>query len=163
MYNPSGNSQCERFKGIFWNTIKLALRTRGLKTSQWEMVIPESLHALRSLFCTATNEVPHDRFFKFARRSMFSTTAPSWMSEPGPVYVRKHVRDKYDPIVDEVDLLHANQNHAVVRYPEGREVTVSARDVAPTATTLSNEDLGKPSFNFILHQKQDKRVFVISV
>ena len=88
------------------------------------MVIPESLHALRSLLCTATKEVPHDRFFKFARRSMFGTTAPSWMSEPGPVYVRKHVRDKYDPIVDEVDLLHANQNHAIVRYPERHEATV---------------------------------------
>ena len=45
------------------------------------------------------------------------------------MYVRKHVRDKYDPTVDEVGLLHANQNHAVVRYPEGREVTVSARDL----------------------------------
>ena len=43
--NPRGNSQCERFNGIIWNTIKLALCTRGLKTSQSGMVIPESLHA----------------------------------------------------------------------------------------------------------------------
>ena len=63
-----------------------------------------------------------------------------WVLEPAPVYVRKHVLDKYDPMLDEVDLLHANQNHAVVRYPEGREVTVSVRDVAPTATTPSNGD-----------------------
>ena len=67
VYNPRSNSQCERFNGTIWNTIKLALRTRGLKTSQWEMVIPECLHALRSLLSTATNEVPHDRSFKFAR------------------------------------------------------------------------------------------------
>ena len=75
----------------------------------------------------------------------FGTTAFSWMSEPGPVYVRKHVRDKHDPIVDKVDLLHANQIHAVVRYSEGREVTVLARYVAPTSTTPSNEDSGEPS------------------
>ena len=132
VYNPRGNSQCERFNGIIWNTIKLALRTNGLEIANWEMVIPEVLHSLRSLLCTATNEVPHDRFLKFPRRSMFGTNAPIWMNEPGPVYVRKHVRDKYDPVVEEMDLLNANPNYAVVRSPEGREVTVSARDIAPT-------------------------------
>ena len=45
------------------------------------------------------------------------------------MYVRKHVRDKYDPVVEEIDLLHANLNYAVVQSPE---VTVSARDIAPT-------------------------------
>ena len=34
VYNPRGNTQCERFNGIIWNAIKLALSTRGLKTSQ---------------------------------------------------------------------------------------------------------------------------------
>ena len=62
------------------------------------------------------------------------------MTEPGPVCVRKHIRDKYDPIVDEVDLLLANQNHAVVKYPEGREATVSARDIAPTTTPSNRRD-----------------------
>ena len=63
-----------------------------LENFSWKMVTPESLHALRSLLFTATNEVSHDRFFNFARRSMFGTTTSSWMSEPGPVYVLKHVR-----------------------------------------------------------------------
>ena len=63
----------------------------------------------------------------------------SALGAPGRVYVRKHVRDKYDPQVDEVDLLHANQSYAVVKYPERSDVIVSAWNVAPTATTLSNE------------------------
>ena len=132
VYNPSDNSQCECFNGIIWNTIKLALRTNGLKIANWEMVIPEVLHSLRSLLCTATNEVPHDRFFNFSHCLMFGTNAPIWMTEPGPVYVRKHVRDKYDPVVEEMDLLNANPNYAAVRSPEGCVVTVSARDTAPT-------------------------------
>ena len=103
-------------------------------------VVPETLHSLRSLLFTATNGIPHDRFIKFTRRSMFGTPAPLWMTEPGPVYVRKHIRDKYDPIVGEVELLNANQNHAVTKYPEGREVTVSARDIAPTATPSNTGD-----------------------
>ena len=32
VYKPRNNSQCERFNGMIWNTIKLALPTRGLKT-----------------------------------------------------------------------------------------------------------------------------------
>ena len=41
---------------------------------------------------------------------MFGTNTPIWMTEPGPVYVRKHVRDKYHPVVEEINLFHANQN-----------------------------------------------------
>ena len=62
---------------------------------------------------------------------MFGTNAPIWMTEPGPVYVRKQVRDKSDPVV-EVDLLHANQNYAIVQSPKGREITASTRDITPT-------------------------------
>ena len=63
---------------------------------------------------------------------MFDTNTPIWMTEPGPVYVRKHVRDKYNPVAEEMDLPHANQNYAVVQSSEGHKVTVSARDIAPT-------------------------------
>ena len=63
---------------------------------------------------------------------MFGTNAPIWMTKPGPVYVPKQVRDKYDPVVEEIDLLHANQNYAIVQSPKGREITVSTRDITPT-------------------------------
>ena len=63
----------------------------------------------------------------------------SWISELEPVYVRKYVRDKYDPKVGEMDLLHANQNHAVVRCPESREVTVSAEMLLPQHQHLTME------------------------
>ena len=51
---------------------------------------------------------------------MFGTNALIWMTDPGPVYVCKHVRNKYDPVVEEMDLLNAKPNYAVVRSPEGR-------------------------------------------
>ena len=99
VYNPRGNSQCERFNGIIWNTIKLALRTYGLEIANCEMVMPEVLHSLQSLLCTAMNEVPHNRFLKFPCCLMFGNNTSIWMTEPGPVHVRKHVRDKYNPVV----------------------------------------------------------------
>ena len=54
------------------------------------------------------------------------------MTETGPVHVRKHVRAKYDPVVEQMDFFHGNMNYAVVRSPEGHEVNVSATDIAPT-------------------------------
>ena len=54
-YNPRGNGQCERYNGIIWQTVKLALASKGLDTSHWEIVLPDALHSIRSLLCTATN------------------------------------------------------------------------------------------------------------
>lgn len=131
-YHPKGNGQCERYVGIAWKTIQLALKESNLSINSWEKVIPSALHALRTLLCTATNETPHERFFVFPRKNSFSSQLPSWLSSPGPVYLRRFVRDnKRAPLVDKVELIHANNNYALIRYPSGREDTVSTRDLAP--------------------------------
>ena len=62
VYNPCGNSQCECFNGIIWNTIQLALCTNSLGIANWEIVIPEVLYSLQSLLCTVTHKVPPDCF-----------------------------------------------------------------------------------------------------
>ena len=47
--------------------------------------------------------------------------------------LKRQVRSsKTDPLVDEVELLEANPNYAHVRYPDGRETTVSIKHLAPT-------------------------------
>ena len=54
------------------------------------------------------------------------------LSTPGRVLLKRHVREsKYDPLVDEVELLDANPEYAHVRFPSGRETTVSLRHLAP--------------------------------
>ena len=108
-FNPKGNGQVERLNGTLWKSIALILKSEGLPTSQWEKVLPNALHAIRSLLCTATNETPHERFFLFNRKSATGTTLPSWLSSPGLVLMRRNVRSsKYDPLVDEVELLDCN-------------------------------------------------------
>ena len=54
-YNPQGNGQVERYNGIIWKTVSLALESRGLPQSNWELLLPDALHSIRSLLCTATN------------------------------------------------------------------------------------------------------------
>lgn len=138
IYNPRGNGQCEKYNGTIWKAVTLALKAKSLPITCWEIVLPEALHSIRSLLCTTTGETPHERFFKFNRRSTCGESAPSWL-KPGPALLRRFVRrSKYDPLVDEVQILDANPNYAHIRYQNGRETTVSVRDLAPRGLDLKN-------------------------
>ena len=95
-------------------------------------MLPDALHSIRSLLCTATNQTPHERLFNYKRKSSFGTSVPTWLGAPGSAYLKRHVRaSKFEPVVDEVDLVHTTPNYAVVRLSSGRETTVSLRDIAP--------------------------------
>ena len=129
-YHPSGNGQCERFVGTIWKTITLCLESRNLPINAWESVLPDALHSLRSLLCTATNCTPHERMFLYSRKSVSGTCLPTWLTTPGTVLLRKHVRNKDDPLVEEVELLESNPLYAHIKYPNGKEDTVAIKDLA---------------------------------
>ena len=136
-YNPTGNSQCERYNGIIWKTVQLATKSRNLQIQHWEEVLPDVLHSLRSLLSTATNATPHERIFSYPRKSVTGSTLPTWLLGAGKVLYKRQVRhSKNDPLVDEVELLEANTQYAHVRFPGGRESTVSTKHLAPSAPPL---------------------------
>ena len=149
-YNPRGNGQAERYNGTIWKAVTLALKSKGLPLSAWEEVLPDALHSIRSLLCTATNCTPHERLFNFQRKSTAGNSVPSWLAHPGPVYVRKHVRgSKYEPLVEEAELIEANPEYAFIRLKSGHETTVSLRDLAPCSSdsvvqVTNNEDIIPP-------------------
>ena len=129
-YNPQGNGQVEKLNGTLWKAVQVTLHSRKLKSSDWEDVLPDALHSIRSLLCTATNETPHERLFNFTRKSTSGKTIPSWV-KPGPVYIRNQPkRSKNDPPVTSATLIHANPQYAHVRLQSGVETTVSLRDVS---------------------------------
>ena len=130
-YNPQGNGQVEKLNGTLWKAIQVTLHSRELKVSEWETVLPDALHSIRSLLCTATNATPHERMFNFSRQSTAGKFIPSWI-KPGPVYLKNHTRkSKYDPPVSPAMLLHANPEYAHVRLASGKETTVNLRELAP--------------------------------
>ena len=140
-YNPRGNGQVERYNGIIWRAVSLALKTRSLSPADWELVLPDALHSIRSLLCTATNCTPHERLFCYQRKSSCGRSVPTWLVSPGKALYRRQVRQsKYDPLVDEVELLDVNTNYAHVRFQDGRETTVSLRHLAPVG-----DDAGPPA------------------
>ena len=131
-YNPRCNGQVEKLNGTLWKAIQLSLKSRKLEINQWETVLYDALHAIRSLLCTETNCTPHERMFNFARRSTEGNSLPTWLLTPGPVFMKRNVRaSKFDPLVDEVELLSANPQYAFVRLKNGKETTVSLRQLAP--------------------------------
>lgn len=129
-YHPTGNSQCERYVGIVWKTIQLYLASHHMPITEWEKALPDSLHSIRSLLCTSTNSTPHEKFLSFPRKSFSGTQIPSWLTQPGKVLLRKFVRASDDPLVQEVELIETNPHFAHIKYPNGKEDTVSIRDLA---------------------------------
>ena len=130
-YNPQGNGQVERYNGIIWKAVQLALYSKNLPISSWEEVLPEALHSVRTLLSTATNETPHERLFSFPRRTAAGVSLPTWLTNKGKVLLKRHVQQsKFEPLCDEVEIIEINPTHATVRYPSGREDSVSLRHLA---------------------------------
>jgi len=112
--------------------IILALKTHKLPINCWQDVLPDALHSIWTLLCTSTNETPYERLFNFHCRSTTGSSIPSWLSTPGPVLLKHHVRSsKFEPLVDEVELIEANPNYAHIRFSDGREDTVALKHLAP--------------------------------
>jgi len=122
-----------------WKTVSLILKGRNLGPHLWELVLPDAFHAVRTLLCTATDASPHERFFPFSRRSMLGRSLPSWMITPGTVLL-KFVRNKSDPLCEEVYLLDANPKSALIRFQDGRETTVSTSDLASAGRRVDSPD-----------------------
>ena len=91
------------------------------------MVLDDALRSIKSLLCTATNTIPHERFFAFQKKSAAGASLPTWMTYPNPkAHFRRFVRTgKSDPLVYEVQIINVNPNYANVRHLNGREVNVS--------------------------------------
>ena len=137
-YHPIGNGQVERYNGLIWNNVHLALRNHNMNIQNWEVVLPDVLHSLRSLLTVSTNCTPHERFFNFPRKSSSGSSLPSWLS-PGPVFLLRFVRSsKHENLVDKLELIHVNPSYAKIRYPDGRKSTVSLQDLAPCTSVQEN-------------------------
>ena len=71
-------------------------------------------------------------FFTFSRQAPTGKSLPAWLSNPGPVLLRKFVRShKNANLVETVDLQYVNPMYARVRFADGHERNVSLRDLAP--------------------------------
>ena len=61
---------------------------------------------------------------------MLGKSIPSWPLNPGPVFLQNFVKNKGDPLCYEVELIESNSQFAHVRFKDGKECTVSTKDLA---------------------------------
>ena len=135
-YHPTGNSQNECWNQTIWRRIKLMLHSRRFPEEAWE----NALHSTRSLLCTSTNSTPYNQFFQFHRRSMLGKSIPTWLLNPGPVFLQNVVRNKGDSLCYEVKLFESNSKFAHVCFKDGKECTVSTKDLVPKPCQDSASD-----------------------
>lgn len=139
LFGLPGYVHSDRGPSFLSEELKQWFHLKNIRTSKTPF-FPAALHSIRSLLCTATNVTPHERMFTFPRKSATGESMPSWLS-PGPVYLKRRIHtSKHDPLVDEVELLEVNPNYAHVRFPDGREDTVSLRHLAPRDTAGDTRD-----------------------
>ena len=80
--------------------------------------------------------------FFHTRKSTTGESLPSWITSKGPAYLKQHVRhSKYDPLVEEVEILDVNPKYAHVQLPDGKTTTVSLKHL----TCKPAEDIGLAS------------------
>ena len=65
---------------------------------------------------------------------MLGRFLPNWLLQHGPVLLRSFVRTKNQPLVYIMELIEANPNFAIVKFPDGRESTVSVTKLALSPT-----------------------------
>ena len=125
--------------------------------NSWETVFPDARQSMSSLLCSSTNETPHERIFKCSRRIATGQSLPSWLCDRGTVQLKRHARtSKYEPHIAVEQLIEANPHYTYVRFSDGREDTVSIKDLAPTgsfepALEAANEDYDQPPYNVDLN------------
>ena len=119
------------------------------KLDKWEKVLAKAIHAIQSLLCLAANETPHEGLFRFPRIAMNSMALPSWLLTPETVLLRRHTRNKGDPLCDPVELMEGNSTYSAVRLPDGRESTVSTSDLARYPHSY-NESENPPNTDYTL-------------
>ena len=62
---------------------------------------------------------------------MLGKSIPSWLLNAGPVFLQNFVRNKGDPLCNKAELIESNSKFAHVRFKDGKECTISTKDLAP--------------------------------
>jgi len=131
VYNPQGNSQCERYVGSIWQNISLILEERKLPLSKWHTVVNDALRASRWLINTTTNETPFERMFSRPTPKIFIPEFPQWLKSNSYALYRRNIRTKSDPKNDVVYIVEVKPNHAIVQFPDTSISVVPFKDLAP--------------------------------
>ena len=126
-HKPGGNGLVEHINGTIWKAIAMALKSQQLPMTAWQKVLGDASNSVRSLLYTAINCTPHERMFAYQSKTTVKPLSQvGWLIQVLFCFKRYNRSSKFDPLLEEVELLERNPQHAHVTFSYGRENTVSA-------------------------------------
>lgn len=128
-YNPQVQWACPASKRYQLENHRAGSSGAGNEIWQWEMVL-DALHSVRSLITMAANATPHERLFSDNRHATTGTALSDWLLDSNRVVLKnQNRRSKCNPLAEKVELLDCNPTYTRVRLPDGRENSVSLRNL----------------------------------
>lgn len=77
----------------------------------------------------------------FQQKSTTEQSVPLWLSTPGPVLMKRNLhQSKYEPIVEQLDLIEANPEYVHVHLADDRE-TIGLNKQFASAGSSPSENL----------------------
>ena len=65
----------------------------------------------------------------------------AWLMTYGTILMKRSVRStKFEPLIEEVQLLEGSNYYAHIRFSSGSETTVSTKQLAPHPNSVSNDN-----------------------
>jgi len=64
-YHPTGNSKCERYNQTIWKAVHFCVKSKVVPEEQWETVLADVLHSIRSQLVHRPTQRQMDDFFQF--------------------------------------------------------------------------------------------------
>ncbi len=130
-YNPTGNSQCERFNATIWRAVLCLIGQNKAHPTSWPQFLGEALHCIRSLHCSAIGTTPHDLFLSF-KRQLPPMNKSGIIPAGNYAWLRRFVRTKNDPTGELVRIAAAYPGYAVISRLGHKETdTVNWKHLAP--------------------------------
>lgn len=84
----------------------------------------------------------------FSKRSSNGSTTPTWLMNPGPLWMRRpNCHSKYEPNVEEFFLLDGIPDYSFLRLSNGKEKSVSSRHLAPIGSSFKDSQRITPTEN----------------
>ena len=94
---------------------------------------------------------------------MIGRTFTNWLVQPRLVLLRRFVKNKYNSLIDEVELLDADASFANVRLKSGNELTVCVSDLAPCPSAPIQTSEERENVNNPTQSIQNKKTPVFDV
>ena len=80
-YNPEGNVQAGRCNGVIWKAVTMSLKSKNLPLKHWQDALPDVLHSVCSLLCTATQKKERESLFGNKSFQINKQTGLFWLRQ----------------------------------------------------------------------------------